>query len=73
VRFGSPRAKTGAAEGTLIILQKVIRDQFLEYAKNQLYGDRPKLIFGIKTPLETSELLTTLGSARWLQSANSVG
>jgi hypothetical protein len=38
-----------------------------EGANNQLYGGWPMVLSGIKTLLETGEMLTTPGSLRWLQ------
>ncbi|MFZ6647671.1 SRPBCC family protein [Undibacterium sp. TJN25] len=48
-------------------LLKVTHDQLREGANNQLYGGWPMLLSGIKTLLETGELLTTPGSLRWLE------
>jgi uncharacterized protein YndB with AHSA1/START domain/DNA-binding transcriptional ArsR family regulator len=48
-------------------LLKVTHDQLPEGAKSQLYGGWPMLLSGIKTLLETGEILTTPGSLRWLQ------
>ncbi len=45
----------------------VIHDQLREGANNQLYGGWPMLLSGLKTLLETGELLTTPGSLRWGQ------
>jgi hypothetical protein len=51
-------------------LLKVTHDQLLrDDANNQLYGGWPMVLFGIKTQLETGEILTTPGSLRWLQGA----
>jgi uncharacterized protein YndB with AHSA1/START domain/DNA-binding transcriptional ArsR family regulator len=48
-------------------LLKVTHDQLREGANNQLYGGWPMVLSGIKTLLETGEMLTTPGSLRWLQ------
>ena len=45
----------------------VTHDQLREGANNQLYGGWPMALSGIKTLLETGEMLTTPGSLRWLQ------
>jgi uncharacterized protein YndB with AHSA1/START domain len=45
----------------------VIHDQLREGANNQLYGGWPMVLSGIKTLLESGEILTTPGSLRWLQ------
>jgi uncharacterized protein YndB with AHSA1/START domain/biotin operon repressor len=45
----------------------VTHDQLREGANNQLYGGWPMALSGIKTLLETGEILTTPGSLRWLQ------
>src|ERR1700729_3110822 len=50
-------------------LLKVTHDQLPEGANNQLYGGWPMVLSGIKTLLETGEILTTPGSLRWLQRA----
>jgi uncharacterized protein YndB with AHSA1/START domain/DNA-binding transcriptional ArsR family regulator len=47
-------------------LLKVTHDQLREGANNQLYGGWPMILSGIKTLLETGELLTTPGSQRWM-------
>jgi uncharacterized protein YndB with AHSA1/START domain len=44
----------------------VTHDQLREDANNQLYGGWPMVLSGLKTLLETGELLTTPGSLRWL-------
>jgi uncharacterized protein YndB with AHSA1/START domain len=46
-------------------LLKVTHDQLAEHANNQLYGGWPMILSGIKTLLETGEMLTTPGSLRW--------
>src|ERR1700694_1357562 len=46
-------------------LLKVTHDQLREEANNQLYGGWPMILSGIKTLLETGEILTTPGSLRW--------
>ncbi len=48
-------------------LLRVTHDQLREDANNQLYGGWPMILSGIKTLLETGEILTTPGSLRWLQ------
>jgi DNA-binding transcriptional ArsR family regulator/uncharacterized protein YndB with AHSA1/START domain len=48
-------------------LLKVTHDELREGANNQLYGGWPMVLSGIKTLLETGEMLTTPGSLRWLQ------
>jgi uncharacterized protein YndB with AHSA1/START domain/DNA-binding transcriptional ArsR family regulator len=50
-------------------LLKVTHDELREDANNQLYGGWPMILSGLKTLLETGEMLTTPGSLRWLQSA----
>jgi uncharacterized protein YndB with AHSA1/START domain len=50
-------------------LLKVTHDQLPEDANNQLYGGWPMILSGIKTLLETGEILTTPGSLMWLQRA----
>ena len=50
-------------------LLKVAHDQLHEGANNQLYGGWPMVLSGIKTLLETGEVLTTPGSLRWLAGA----
>ena len=47
-------------------LLKVTHDQLREDANNQLYGGWPMILSGLKTLLETGEMLTTPGSQRWL-------
>jgi uncharacterized protein YndB with AHSA1/START domain len=47
----------------------VTHDQLREGANNQLYGGWPMLLSGLKTLLETGEILTTPGSLRWLDAA----
>ena len=44
---------------------RVTHDQLREDANNQLYGGWPMVLSGLKTLLETGELLTTPGSLRW--------
>jgi uncharacterized protein YndB with AHSA1/START domain/DNA-binding transcriptional ArsR family regulator len=44
----------------------VTHDQLREDANNQLYGGWPMVLSGLKTLLETGEMLTTPGSLRWL-------
>jgi DNA-binding transcriptional ArsR family regulator/uncharacterized protein YndB with AHSA1/START domain len=48
-------------------LLKVTHDQLREDANNQLFGGWPMILSGIKTLIETGEMLTTPGSQRWLQ------
>jgi uncharacterized protein YndB with AHSA1/START domain/DNA-binding transcriptional ArsR family regulator len=48
-------------------LLKVTHDRLREDANNQLYGGWPMILSGIKTLLETGEILTTPGSLRWRQ------
>jgi uncharacterized protein YndB with AHSA1/START domain len=43
----------------------VTHDQLREGANSQLYGGWPMVLSGLKTLLETGELLTTPGSLRW--------
>jgi uncharacterized protein YndB with AHSA1/START domain/DNA-binding transcriptional ArsR family regulator len=43
----------------------VIHDQLREDANAQLYGGWPMALSGLKTLLETGEMLTTPGSLRW--------
>lgn len=50
-------------------LLKVTHDQLREDANTQLYGGWPMVLSGIKTLLETGEMLTTPGSLRWVQGA----
>src|SRR6516225_8984729 len=47
----------------------VIHDQLGEGANEELYGGWPMILSGLKTLLETGELLTTPGSLRYLQAA----
>ncbi len=44
----------------------IIHSQLREGANPQLYGGWPMILSGLKTLLETGELLTTPGSLRWL-------
>jgi len=50
-------------------LLKVTHDQLHEGANNQLYGGWPMILSGIKTLLETGELLTTPGSLMWVENS----
>jgi uncharacterized protein YndB with AHSA1/START domain len=50
-------------------LLRVTHDQLREDANAQIYGGWPMILSGIKTLLETGEILTTPGSLRWLQGA----
>ena len=43
----------------------VTHDQLREGAIDELYGGWPMILSGLKTLLETGELLTTPGSLRW--------
>ena len=45
----------------------LIHDQLREGANDQLYGGWPMVLSGIKTLLESGEMLTTPGSLRWLE------
>jgi uncharacterized protein YndB with AHSA1/START domain len=45
----------------------VTHDQLRQGANEQLYGGWPMLLSGLKTLLETGEILTTPGSLRWLE------
>jgi uncharacterized protein YndB with AHSA1/START domain len=45
----------------------VIHDQLHEGANSELYGGWPMILSGLKTLLETGELLTTPGSLRYVQ------
>jgi uncharacterized protein YndB with AHSA1/START domain len=45
----------------------VTHDQLREDANAQLYGGWPMVLSGLKTLLETGEMLTTPGSLRWVQ------
>jgi uncharacterized protein YndB with AHSA1/START domain/DNA-binding transcriptional ArsR family regulator len=47
----------------------VTHDQLRDGANAQLYGGWPMILSGIKTLLETGEILTTPGSLRWLGGA----
>lgn len=42
-------------------------DELREGAYDQLFGGGPMVLSGLKTLLETGEILTTPGSLRWLQ------
>ena len=44
---------------------RIIHDELREGANNQLYGGWPMILSGLKTWLETGELLTTPGSLRY--------
>ena len=50
-------------------LLKVTHDQLRDGANDQLFGGWPMALSGIKTLLETGEMLTTPGSLRWLHGA----
>ena len=45
----------------------VTHDQLREMANSELYGGWPMVLSGLKTLLETGELLTTPGSLMYLQ------
>jgi uncharacterized protein YndB with AHSA1/START domain/DNA-binding transcriptional ArsR family regulator len=47
----------------------VTHDQLREGANAELYGGWPMVLSGLKTLLETGEILTTPGSLRWLKGA----
>jgi uncharacterized protein YndB with AHSA1/START domain len=49
----------------------VTHDHLREAANAQLYGGWPMVLSGLKTLLETGEMLTTPGSLRWLQDPKS--
>jgi uncharacterized protein YndB with AHSA1/START domain len=48
----------------------VVHDQLGDGANAELYGGWPMVLSGLKTLLETGELLTTPGSLRYAQSPN---
>jgi uncharacterized protein YndB with AHSA1/START domain len=48
-------------------LLRVTHDQLRKGANAQLYGGWPMVLSGLKTLLETGEILTTPGSLRWLR------
>jgi uncharacterized protein YndB with AHSA1/START domain/DNA-binding transcriptional ArsR family regulator len=50
----------------------VTHDQLREGANNQLFGGWPMILSGLKTLLETGEMLTTPGSLRWSKAPESV-
>jgi uncharacterized protein YndB with AHSA1/START domain len=49
-------------------LLRVIHDQLPEGANAQLFGGWPMILSGLKTLLETGEMLTTPGSLRYMPS-----
>ncbi len=49
----------------------VTHDQLREDANKQLYGGWPMVLSGLKTLLETGDILTTPGSLRWLDGPKS--
>ena len=51
-------------------LLKVTHDQMREGANNQIYGGWPMILSGLKTLLETGELLSTPGSRRFASAVN---
>jgi uncharacterized protein YndB with AHSA1/START domain len=53
-------------------LLRVTHDQLRQGANNQFYGGWPMVLSGLKTLLETGELLTTPGSLRWQEGTRSV-
>jgi uncharacterized protein YndB with AHSA1/START domain/DNA-binding transcriptional ArsR family regulator len=50
----------------------VTHDQLREGANDQLFGGWPMVLSGLKTLLETGEMLTTPGSLRWSKAPESV-
>ena len=52
----------GPGEGLDPVRLTVTHDQLREGANNELYGGWPMILSGLKTWLETGELLTTPGS-----------
>jgi uncharacterized protein YndB with AHSA1/START domain len=50
----------------------VTHDELREHANSELYGGWPMILSGLKTLLETGELLTTPGSLRYSQAPESV-
>ncbi len=50
----------------------VVHDQLREGANDQLYGGWPMILSGLKTLLETGEMLTTPGSLRFVQGSATV-
>jgi uncharacterized protein YndB with AHSA1/START domain len=50
-------------------LLRVTHDQLREDANDQLYGGWPMVLSGLKTLLETGEMLTTPGSLRHMEGA----
>jgi len=52
-------------------LLNVTHGQLREGGNNQIYGGWPMILSGIRTLLDTGELLTTPGSLRWSQVAES--
>ena len=51
----------------------VVHDQLPESANPELYGGWPMILSGLKTLLETGELLTTPGSLRYSEGAEAAG
>ena len=45
----------------------ITHDQLREGANGQLYGGWPMILSGIKTLIETGQILTTPGSLRWME------
>ncbi len=64
---GTSRVTWEITQITDSCLLRVTHDQLREGANNQLYGGWPMILSGIKTLLETGEMLTTPGSLRWLE------
>jgi uncharacterized protein YndB with AHSA1/START domain len=52
---------------------RVIHDQLREGANDELYGGWPMILSGLKTWLESGELLTTPGSLRYAQASPAAG
>lgn len=50
---------------------KVTHDQLRDGANNQLYGGWPMILSGLKTLLETGELLDTPGSLQYVDGVES--
>ena len=49
----------------------VVHDELREGANDQLFGGWPMILSGLKTYLETGDLLTTPGSLRYVDAAES--
>jgi len=50
-------------------LLRITHDQLREGANDQLFGGWMMILSGLKTLLETGELLTTPGSQRWMEAS----